>query len=118
MGNRRSRTHQFQHTVCVLVAAKFKVGSDGQGGKAVKREDLDKMHTYRDAILGTNTVWVLYPDDHEQTPLFYPAGVDSSLSGVGAVALTPNVDAGLRDVIGRVLEPSAKKDCADEWMSK
>jgi len=84
--------------------AKFKAGSDGQGGKAVKKEDLDKMHTYRDAIQGTNTVWVLYPGDHEKTPLFYQAGVDAALSGVGAVALTPNHDAGLRAVIARLLE--------------
>ena len=56
-----------------------------------RRGDLYKMHTYRDAIHGASSVWVLYPgagsapDFFEDPDLIAP----SALSGVGALPLRP-----------------------------
>ena len=62
---------------------------DEDGGTIVvyKEEDLDKMHTYRDAIKDVFGAFALYPG--EKTMIFPPHGAESPFQGVGAVALKP-----------------------------
>lgn len=76
---------------------------------AFKREDLYKMHAYRDA-LGANSVWVLYPG-HDETPAKYGApgsAATDGFQGVGAVALRPGAagDGGLESLLKALLRPS------------
>ena len=60
-----------------------------------KRADLYKMHTYRDALAGVQSVWILYPGDKMR---FFPSdkrssaevGLPTVLSGVGAAPLVPD----------------------------
>lgn len=79
--------------------------ADDEGASAYEREeqlgkyklaDLYKMHTYRDAIDGARTVWILYPGS--ETRFFSADGSsvtsvaaleDRHLDGVGAVPLRP-----------------------------
>jgi predicted component of viral defense system (DUF524 family) len=64
------------------------------GESTYKRSDLYKMHTYRDAIAGLNTAWVVYPGSefvffersgHKRGA---PSGI-CTLDGVGAIPLRP-----------------------------
>ena len=82
-----------------------------------KREDLYKMHAYRDA-LGADSVWVLYPGSQE-TPAEYrvpwpAAGTppDGGFRGVGAIALRPGEhgDGGLRKRIADIVGVEAASD--------
>ncbi len=68
---------------------------DDDGRRGFKRADLYKMHTYRDAIPGTRSVWVLYPGTETR---FFGIGhttwdgtgrLSEPLEGVGAVSLKP-----------------------------
>lgn len=61
-----------------------------------KRGDLHKMHTYRDAIAGARSVWILYPGTETRFYNATPASANSSadplpfiFDGVGAVPLQP-----------------------------
>lgn len=76
-----------------------------------KRADLYKMHTYRDAIAGTKSVWVLYPGSESR---FYacsgqrhtlPDLPSGELAGVGGVALRPEPtgDETLRLLLAQIL---------------
>jgi predicted component of viral defense system (DUF524 family) len=75
-----------------------------------KRADLYKMHTYRDAIRETRSVWILYPGDafrfYSREPL---AVVPSTplphlLNGVGAIPLQPDSEhAELQIAVRRLL---------------
>lgn len=52
-----------------------------------KEEDIDKMHTYREAIQGVTGSFILYPGAQA---IFYPCHAGSSfIEGVGALALRP-----------------------------
>lgn len=80
--------------------AKFKVerserrSDDGEpGGGVFAPADIHKMHTYRDALQGVCTAWVLYPGDGMR---FFPVQGDAvdtpgalgrGLTGVGALPL-------------------------------
>lgn len=76
-----------------------------------KRGDLYKMHTYRDALQGTGSVWILYPGTESR--FFSVAGgridlgqtMPHSFDGVGAIALRPEQDgdATARAVLARIL---------------
>ncbi|MGG3455153.1 DUF2357 domain-containing protein [Paenibacillus rhizolycopersici] len=84
--------------------AKFKFEQSPSGVKAAKKEDIDKMHAYRDAIRNTETVWVLYPDSAPMPPRFHSInGSHSYDSGVGSIALSPNNGEGLTRVIEELL---------------
>lgn len=91
-----------------LLDAKFRLqvdegtsapGEDATEGTFYLREDLHKMHAYRDAIAGARTAWMLYPGER---PCFFPVegtGEGSSLrsaekllEGVGALTLLPGVE--------------------------
>jgi predicted component of viral defense system (DUF524 family) len=74
-----------------------------------KREDLYKMHAYRDA-LGAQSVWVLYPGtgsapDEYRIPWLLDFSEDIGFRGVGAIALRPHAhhDGGLRERIRALL---------------
>ncbi|WFA83389.1 DUF2357 domain-containing protein [Paenibacillus amylolyticus] len=86
--------------------AKLKVDTDSRGIKSVKKEDLDKMHTYRDAILNTGSVWVLYPDEQGSQLFYKDPRFEASFSGIGAIALTPGNVNHLKVVIGGLIEQS------------
>ena len=81
-----------------------KMFSDDEGekrsGATFKRDDLYKMHTYRDAILHASSAWALYPgdlfrffDERGKGPaVTEPSQCGSGLNGVGAVPLRPGED--------------------------
>ena len=68
-----------------------------------KLADLYKMHTYRDAIRGAHSVWVLYPGTETRFhassghQLADFASAETPFEGVGAVPLQPAADK--RDVV-------------------
>ena len=83
--------------------AKFKLeafeptSAEGEpsSGTKFKREDLHKMHAYRDALEGVRSAWVLYPGTRFR---FFPVvgdvakrvkGLPESIQGVGGVPLSP-----------------------------
>jgi len=77
-----------------------------------KREDLYKMHAYRDA-LGADSVWALYPGS-QGAPSAYRAPADNHdvpgrFRGVGAIALRPGAmhDGGLRARIEEILKQTS-----------
>jgi predicted component of viral defense system (DUF524 family) len=66
------------------------------------REDLVKMHAYRDAIRGVDGAYVLYPGS--ETVLFRTRNIDPSFSGIGAVPLEPGGDRdGLQSLLSAFL---------------
>jgi uncharacterized protein len=78
-----------------------------------KREDLYKMHAYRDA-LGAQSVWVLYPGTGSQPDEYRIPWADGSTDavsfrGVGAIALRPGAehDGGLLERVGTILAGGA-----------
>ena len=92
-----------------LFDAKFRVTSFGidrrpdeedldEGGAespgTFKREDLHKMHTYRDALSGVVGVWILYPGTESR--FFHIGGSTGEVArrwdGVGALPLRPNAE--------------------------
>lgn len=85
----------------LIFDAKFKGKSDGFYGEEVdgiitkwKDEDIDKMHTYREAIQNVTGAYILYPGEYG---IAYPAhGATSRYAGVGALPLRP--EAGARPV--------------------
>ena len=83
----------------LILDAKYKGKKKGSGfygeekeGTIVgyKEEDLDKMHTYRDAIKDVFGAFALYPG--EKTIIFPPHRANSPFQGVGALALKPIAD--------------------------
>lgn len=74
-----------------------------------KRQDLYKMHAYRDA-LGSDSAWIIYPGT-EATPQAYVASWHATeqpglFQGVGAVALRPGAahDGGLAELLRKLVE--------------
>jgi predicted component of viral defense system (DUF524 family) len=69
-------------------------GDADDGAATYKRADLYKMHTYRDAITGLNTAFVVYPGsefvffNRSGTKHITPAALDVP-DGVGAIPLRP-----------------------------
>jgi predicted component of viral defense system (DUF524 family) len=69
-------------------------GDADDGAATYKRADLYKMHTYRDAITGLNTAFVVYPGsefvffDRSGTKHVTPAALGKP-DGVGAIPLRP-----------------------------
>lgn len=81
-------------------------GEDDQGGiSSWKEDDIDKMHTYREAIQNVVGAFILYPGER---PVMYPAHkAQRLLEGVGALPLKPTTGAvpvqKHRDDISRVI---------------
>ena len=63
-------------------------GEDEQGTVYLwKEEDIDKMHTYREAIRNVTGAFILYPGEN---PVIFPAhGSEKLFEGVGALPLQP-----------------------------
>jgi uncharacterized protein len=81
--------------------------------KTFKHADIHKMHTYRDALQGTDSVWVLYPGN--ESCFFSTSGqrlnlaidtLPDGMTGVGAVELRP--EASGAETLQRVLEQMLK----------
>ncbi|WP_426492409.1 DUF2357 domain-containing protein [Hymenobacter sp. 102] len=97
---------------------------DSKSKESYKRGDLYKMHTYRDALLGTRGSYILFPGSGEQESVFirhpnveYPA-TDYYFPSVGAFQLRPTATDSqalqlqqfLRHVIDKVSESSDYKE--------
>jgi predicted component of viral defense system (DUF524 family) len=72
-----------------------------------KRQDLYKMHAYRDA-LGADSVWILYPGTSSRPDSYavpWLGTTSQPFEGVGAVALRPGKenDGGLQDLLAELL---------------
>lgn len=85
---------------------------DDDDSATYKRADLYKMHTYRDAISGLRTAFILYPGtefvffERSGTRRDSPGSI-TVLDGVGAIPLRPASDApsdALRSVLSLVLD--------------
>ena len=99
-----------QHRGWHIFDAKFRLDlrafdeDDEAAASTFKREDLYKMHTYRDAIVGAASVWILYPGEEKR---FFPAEVDApdgGRRGVGAIPTMPGrveLDEVLRELVSR-----------------
>jgi hypothetical protein len=73
---------------------------DEEDERSSKRDDLKKMHTYRDALPNVRSAYVLYPGD---VFVAYPA-IGEEGGGVGAIPVVPGRGAGeLGEHVGRVL---------------
>jgi uncharacterized protein len=81
-----------------------------RGPGTFKREDLYKMHAYRDA-LGADSVWVLYPGYELSAARYRVPWIaadttpDGAFQGVGAIALRPGAehDGGLGERIAKIV---------------
>ncbi|SMP46040.1 protein of unknown function [Desulfonatronum zhilinae] len=58
-----------------------------------RKEDIDKMHAYRDAIVDVQGAFILFPGTETENKLFLPRDKVNSFPGVGALALRPGTDA-------------------------
>lgn len=107
------RLHLFDAKLKVDFGAAVNADDNDEPGArpdTFKREDLYKMHAYRDAI-GADSVWVLYPGStanasEYQVPWAHSASSgQEGFQGVGAIALRPGVDhdGGLRHRIARMV---------------
>jgi predicted component of viral defense system (DUF524 family) len=103
--------HLFDAKLKVDFALAANADDEDDPGRAdtFKREDLYKMHAYRDA-LGAQSVWVLYPGtgsapDEYRIPWLLDFSEDIGFRGVGAIALRPHAhhDGGLRERIRALL---------------
>lgn len=86
-----------------------------------KREDLLKMHAYRDAIRRSAGAYVLYPGDQHHDPFVEHHEV---LPGLGAFVLRPSADgtrgteqlgAFLKDVLGHVADRASQHERSRFW---
>lgn len=91
---------------------------DDDGARTYKRADLYKMHTYRDAIHGMRTAFVVYPGSEfvffERSGIRRcdPAAVPSNADGVGAVPLRPSEvipEASLRTLLRSLIPRPLKR---------
>jgi hypothetical protein len=100
-----SYSHNFRPDIIIskgeqklIFDAKYKGKREGFYGEeedgtisSCKDEDIDKMHTYREAIDKVSGAFILYPGTEA---IIYPChGVESSFEGVGALPLRPTLDA-------------------------
>jgi predicted component of viral defense system (DUF524 family) len=98
-----------------LLDAKFKVSgslaTEDEAGATAKKDDLHKMHAYRDAISGARSAWVMYPG--ATTAVWTPPSALGPLEGVGAVPVIPGAHhEELRALVVRMLELPAAMDAA------
>ena len=86
-----------------------------------KREDLLKMHAYRDAIRRSAGAYVLYPGDHHQIPFTEHHEV---LPSLGAFVLRPaehetlgtsQLEQFLRDVLDHVADQATQHERSRFW---
>jgi predicted component of viral defense system (DUF524 family) len=99
-------------------------GTDPPRSVSYRRENLDEMHAYRDALLGSRGAYVLYPGVEGQEDIFirrpgarYSPG-DDALPGVGAFQLRPSssgadsfrLEAFLRAAIDHILDATGYQE--------
>ena len=80
-------------------------GTVPSGERTFERDDLYKMHTYRDAITAAAAAFVLYPGDEMRLLPAEGAATDlnPAFTGVGVLPLRPGRTEGLREWMGRLL---------------
>jgi hypothetical protein len=90
--------------------AKFRRSEQDQG-RRFKHNDLHKMHTYRDALRGARSAWIVYPGDdfaffgRDMTGVrSAPRDLGAVLDGVGAVPHRPGLRI-LAETVERLLAP-------------
>jgi predicted component of viral defense system (DUF524 family) len=105
-----------------------KVFEASAGTREYKQDDLNKMHCYRDAILGTRGAYILYPGFTEVEEIYVRrASIPRRLSeipGVGAIALRPGNEnqraclmSFIQTVIGRLINaPSYQEETGPETL--
>jgi predicted component of viral defense system (DUF524 family) len=76
-----------------------------------KRGDLYKMHTYRDAIPGARSVWILYPGTEFKFFSAEDPASGAGWNGVGAAPMIPGAEpaefaAVLEELLGKSTEPT------------
>lgn len=91
----------------------FYCEDDGGTIQRWKDDDIDKMHTYREAIKGVVGSYILYPGTND---ILYPCHEgNSALEGVGALSLRPGTDNGTslagRDNITRIISLFLQSAC-------
>lgn len=78
-------------------------------GQAAKVDDLNKMHTYRDAISNLRSAWVIYPGIHfrfwpTECGCGWPIEAGHTIRGVGSVPAVPGgPTVALANLIGTIL---------------
>lgn len=91
--------------------AKYKV-SENEGPK---KEDIDKMHTYKDAIKNTKCAYVLYPGHH--VPTEYQENKGRYLYSVGAYPLNPGDSESDKEKIKEFIEKAIDEIIDDKNIS-
>ncbi len=98
---------------------------EGAAVAGAKREDLNKMHAYRDAIRSSAGAYILYPGDEKRPPfrVFHEV-----LPGLGAFALRPsmsgdpegisNIQAFLDDILDHVADQASQHERARWWQER
>ena len=82
--------------------AKYKVQNKEDNSK-FKREDVIKMHAYKDAIRRTGGAYILYPGTDDKPTTF--KGFHEILPGLGAFAIRPSEEnSGIHHLIGFITE--------------
>lgn len=92
-----------------VLDAKFRVQQSDAEERRFRITDLHKMHTYRDALAGVRTAWVLYPGsafrfyEEERGRTKGPDGIRPGCIGVGIAPLQPGVGTSmLRGALSRI----------------
>jgi predicted component of viral defense system (DUF524 family) len=82
------------------------MGYVGELQRAHRRDDLFKMHTYRDGILGSRGSYILFPGDavakeqiNVRHPSFFDGEAHVQVPSVGAFALTPGASQSQEEVL-------------------
>ena len=98
---------------------------DGTPTAGAKRDDLNKMHAYRDAIRSSAGAYILYPGDEKRAP--YRA-FHEILPGLGAFPLRPSVSgeaegvseiqAFLNDILDHVSDQASQHERARWWQER
>lgn len=78
----------------IIFDAKFKgkVEEDAGGVGSFDWDEIDKMHTYRDALANVDGAFILYPGGETVPELFEVHGATARYEGVGAFPLKPGQD--------------------------
>jgi hypothetical protein len=105
-------------------AASTEVAEEAATARA-KRDDLNKMHAYRDAIRSSAGAYILYPGDERRLPF---RAFHEILPGLGAFVLRPTISgdaegvgeiqAFLDDVLNHVADQASQHERARWWQER
>jgi len=93
----KDKAERREQIVHIHFDAKYKV-KNKEDNSDFKREDVIKMHAYKDAIRRTGGAYILYPGTNDKPKTFN--GFHEILPGLGAFAIRPsNEDSGIDDLV-------------------